>query len=138
MIKLDKRINTLLFSHEYEPWYKNCMFGRENILNCLAECKKMLDFEAQKRKALLDSDVNNLTAVLQAQQATMMKLENIEKKRIAAQEKAGFGEMKADEIIEKDEEVDIYNLFDIKDIIDDEEDNENNFKRYIEPYIKGE
>lgn len=40
------------------------------------------------------------------------------------------------EIIEKDEEVDIYNLFDIKDIIDDEEDNENNFKRYIEPYIK--
>ncbi len=42
------------------------------------------------------------------------------------------------EIIEKDEEVDIYNLFDIKDIIDDEEDKENNFKRYIEPYIKGE
>ena len=28
---------------------------------CLAECKKMLDFEAKKRKALLDSDVNNLT-----------------------------------------------------------------------------
>ena len=41
-------------------------------------------------------------------------------------------------IIEKDEEVDIYNLFDIKDIIDDEEDNENNYKRYIEPYIRGE
>lgn len=40
------------------------------------------------------------------------------------------------EIIEKDEEVDIYNLFDIKDIIDDEEDNINNFKKYIEPYIK--
>ena len=67
---------------------------------CLVECKKMLDFEAQKRKALLDSDINNLSVVLQSQQAAMMKLENIEKKRIAAQEKAGFGEMKADEIIE--------------------------------------
>ncbi len=78
---------------------------------CLAECKKMLDFEAKKRKALLDSDVNNLTAVLQAQQATMMKLENIEKKRIAAQEKAGFGEMKADEIIEKIEDNEQKNSF---------------------------
>ena len=78
---------------------------------CLAECKKMLDFEAKKRKALLDSDVNNLTAVLQAQQATMMKLENIEKKRIAAQEKAGFGEMKADEIIEKIEDKEQKNSF---------------------------
>lgn len=68
---------------------------------CLVECKKMLDFEAEKRKALLESDVNNLSTVLQYQQATMMKLENIEKKRITAQEKAGFGEMKADEIIEK-------------------------------------
>ena len=78
---------------------------------CLAECKKMLDFEAKKRKALLDSDVNNLTAVLQAQQATMMKLENIEKKRIAAQEKAGFGKMKADEIIEKIEDKEQKNSF---------------------------
>ena len=78
---------------------------------CLVECKKMLDFEAKKRKALLDSDVNNLTAVLQAQQATMMKLENIEKKRIAAQEKAGFGEMKADEIIEKIEDKEQKNSF---------------------------
>ncbi len=78
---------------------------------CLVECKKMLDFEAKKRKALLDSDVNNLTAVLQAQQATMMKLENIEKKRIAAQEKAGFGEMKAHEIIEKIEDKEQKNSF---------------------------
>ena len=51
---------------------------------CLVECKKMLDFEAEKRKALLESDMNNLSAVLQSQQATMMRLENIEKKRVAA------------------------------------------------------
>ena len=68
---------------------------------CLVECKKMLEFETEKRRALLDSDMNNLSAVLQSQQATMMKLENLEKKRIAAQEKAGFGDMKAEEIIEK-------------------------------------
>ena len=37
-IKEDKRVNTLLFSHEYEPWYKNSMAGREAILNCLADC----------------------------------------------------------------------------------------------------
>lgn len=69
--------------------------------DCLVECKKMLDFETEKRRALLDSDMNNLSAVLQSQQATMMKLENLEKKRITAQEKAGFGDMKAEEIIEK-------------------------------------
>ena len=68
---------------------------------CLVECKKMLDFETEKRRALLDSDMNNLSAVLQSQQATMMKLENLEKKRISAQEKAGFSDMKAEEIIEK-------------------------------------
>ena len=68
---------------------------------CLVECKKMLDFETEKRRALLDSDMNNLSTVLQSQQATMMKLENLEKKRIAAQEKAGFSDMKAEEIIGK-------------------------------------
>ncbi len=69
--------------------------------DCLVECRKMLDFETEKRRALLDSDMNNLSAVLQSQQATMMKLENLEKKRIAAQEKAGFSDMKAEEIIKK-------------------------------------
>ena len=69
--------------------------------DCLVECKKMLDFETEKRRALLDSDISNLGVVLQSQQATMMKLENLEKKRIAAQEKAGFNEMRAEEIIEK-------------------------------------
>ena len=48
----------------------------------LVECKKMLDFETEKRRALLDSDINNLGTILQSQQATMMRLENLEKKRI--------------------------------------------------------
>ena len=79
--------------------------------DCLVECKKMLDFETEKRRALLDSDINNLGTILQSQQATMMRLENLEKKRIAAQEKAGFGEMKADEIIEKIEDKEQKNSF---------------------------
>jgi glyoxylase-like metal-dependent hydrolase (beta-lactamase superfamily II) len=39
-IKNDTKVKALLFSHEYEPWYKNSMIGRENILNCLDDCKK--------------------------------------------------------------------------------------------------
>lgn len=74
---------------------------RTVLEDCLVECKKMLDFETEKRRALLDSDMNNLSSVLQSQQATMMKLENLEKKRVSAQEKAGFSDMKAEEIIEK-------------------------------------
>ena len=69
--------------------------------DCLVECRKMLDFETEKRRALLDSDMNNLSTVLQSQQATIMKLESLEKKRISAQEKAGFSDMKAEDIIEK-------------------------------------
>ena len=37
-IKNDTKVKALLFSHEYEPWYKNSMAGREAILNCLADC----------------------------------------------------------------------------------------------------
>lgn len=39
-IRLDERIENLLFSHAYEPWYENKMLGRENVLGCLEECKK--------------------------------------------------------------------------------------------------
>ena len=49
--------------------------------------------------------------VLQSQQATMMKLENIEKRRLEAQEKAGFGEMSADDVIAKIEDVEQKNSF---------------------------
>lgn len=41
-IRLDERIENVLFSHEYEPWYKNKMLGRKNVLECLDECKKYI------------------------------------------------------------------------------------------------
>ncbi len=37
-IKQDVRIKNILFSHAYEPWYKDGVFGRENIEICLQDC----------------------------------------------------------------------------------------------------
>lgn len=39
-IKNDKRIENILFSHEYEPWYSDRAFGRQMVDACLSECKK--------------------------------------------------------------------------------------------------
>ena len=39
-IERDKKIKNILFSHAYEPWYKDCAFGREEIEKCLQDCKK--------------------------------------------------------------------------------------------------
>ena len=41
-IRADERIENVLFSHEYEPWYENKMLGRKNVLECLEECKKYI------------------------------------------------------------------------------------------------
>ena len=41
-IKRDERIENILFSHAYEPWYKDFMFGREEVLECIEECKKYI------------------------------------------------------------------------------------------------
>ena len=37
-IRKDQRIKNILFSHAYEPWYKDGIFGRENIERCLQDC----------------------------------------------------------------------------------------------------
>ena len=37
-IKTDNRISNLLFSHAYEPWGKDGVFGREEAIKCLQEC----------------------------------------------------------------------------------------------------
>ena len=41
-IENDQEVENLLFSHEYEPWYKDYVFGRENVLKCVNECKKYI------------------------------------------------------------------------------------------------
>lgn len=39
-IERDERIENLLFSHAYEPWYKDGVFGREGVEVILQDCKK--------------------------------------------------------------------------------------------------
>ena len=41
-IERDERIEHLLFSHEYEPWYVNRIDGRARVLSCLEECRSYL------------------------------------------------------------------------------------------------
>ncbi len=37
----DGDLGCILFSHAYEPWYQDAVFGREAIAACLAECKRI-------------------------------------------------------------------------------------------------
>ena len=39
-IQADERIQNILFSHAYEPWYKNGAFGRNEVEQILLDCKK--------------------------------------------------------------------------------------------------
>ena len=67
---------------------------------CVAQCKSLLEFEHEKRQALLSDDLDRLESMLQAQQAAIMKLESMEKQRVEAQHKAGYHNLTAEEIIE--------------------------------------
>lgn len=66
---------------------------------CVAQCKTMLEFEQEKRQALLSDDMDRLENMIQAQQAAIMKLESLEKQRMEAQEKAGYHKLSAEEIL---------------------------------------
>ncbi|MCL1848377.1 MAG: flagellar protein FlgN [Clostridiales bacterium] len=68
---------------------------------CVAQCKSMLAFEQEKRQALLADDLTRLESMIQAQQAAIMRLESLEKQRMEAQEKAGYQDMRAEEILER-------------------------------------
>ena len=41
-VRGDERIENLVFSHAYEPWFEDCVFGRESVLEVLEECKKYI------------------------------------------------------------------------------------------------
>ena len=38
-IEREEKIENLLFSHEYEPWFENGVFGRERVKKVLKDCK---------------------------------------------------------------------------------------------------
>ena len=37
-IEKDKKIKNILFSHAYEPWNSDTVFGREKVCECLKQC----------------------------------------------------------------------------------------------------
>ena len=39
-IQADERIESILFSHAYEPWNTDGVFDREGVCGCLKQCKK--------------------------------------------------------------------------------------------------
>ena len=41
-IRDDGRIINLVFSHAYEPWFEDRVFGRDAVLKALEECKKYM------------------------------------------------------------------------------------------------
>ena len=41
-IESDETITSILFSHAYEPWNKDSVFGRDEVLNCLIKCIECL------------------------------------------------------------------------------------------------
>lgn len=38
-IDIDQDIQNILFSHAYEPWYKDFALGRDKVKQCLEDCK---------------------------------------------------------------------------------------------------
>ncbi len=66
---------------------------------CLEQCRGMLETEKSKRKALLKRNTKELEGVISGQQAQIMQLENMERKRLAAQEQAGFGGQTASQML---------------------------------------
>ncbi len=72
----------------------------EATQGALAQLDEMLGYERAKRQALLGNDEKTLDEMLQNQQACLMKLESVEKKRVRLQKEAGFGAMSADQILE--------------------------------------
>jgi glyoxylase-like metal-dependent hydrolase (beta-lactamase superfamily II) len=41
-IRRDTRVKNLLFSHAYEPWYKDGALGRDAVMQCLADCERYI------------------------------------------------------------------------------------------------
>lgn len=73
-----------------------------NLVNeCLQQCNVLLNAERSKRQSLLHNNLEEMDAMLKVQQAEIMKLNNLEQKRMEAQKQAGYGDMTAEEIIKK-------------------------------------
>lgn len=62
-------------------------------------CADLTLREKDKREALLHNDLKRIESVLQQQQASVMKLKNFERRRMALQSEMGFADMTAEEML---------------------------------------
>lgn len=60
----------------------------------------LVDCEQEKRQALLRQEAEKIESLVQAQQAMVMKLDSLEKKRITAQRDAGLADKNVNQILE--------------------------------------
>ena len=68
---------------------------------CTGIIQEMIPMEKEKRQALLSEDPERMQEMMQTQQAAMMRLRLAEEKRIQYQKDAGFGHLRAEEILEQ-------------------------------------
>lgn len=47
-VRQDETIQEILFSHAYEPWYRDHACGRDEILRCLSDCEANIIEKEQK------------------------------------------------------------------------------------------
>lgn len=64
----------------------------EAVDQCRQQCAQMLTLEKEKRQALLKNEGKRIESVLKDQQAALMQLEALEKKRLQAHKALGFSE----------------------------------------------
>ena len=62
----------------------------ELIEECAQQCREMLAIEGEKRRALMLNDAAAVEAAMNSQQAALMRLEALEKRRLQLQQELGL------------------------------------------------
>ena len=69
------------------------------LRKCTEQCIVLRACEQEKRRALLSGDLGRINTMLQTQQAEVMKLGQLEQKRVEAQAAAGFAGMTGEQML---------------------------------------
>jgi hypothetical protein len=67
---------------------------------CIEQLEIMIPLEQEKYQALISDNLEQIEEMIQSQQASIMKLKSLEAHRVNCQEKAGFGHLNADQILQ--------------------------------------
>lgn len=69
------------------------------LRKCTEQCAVLRACEQEKRRALISGDLSRINTMLQTQQAEIMKLGQLEQKRVDAQAAAGFAGMTGEQML---------------------------------------